>query len=99
MLSHYIVFQQFDCDYTTMDKPFPGMPGSAVGPVPVVRMYGVTDNGHSVHCLVHGFAPYFYALAPPNFQPHECAAFMKALDVRFMRICSRKSTHSVYRTN
>jgi DNA polymerase delta subunit 1 len=38
------VFQQLDCDYTTGDA-LPGMPGSAVGPVPIIRLWGVTEKG------------------------------------------------------
>lgn len=40
------------------------MPGQSQGKVPIVRMFGVTDNGNSVCCHIHGFAPYFYVPAP-----------------------------------
>ncbi|KAI9308732.1 DNA polymerase family B-domain-containing protein [Cunninghamella echinulata] len=33
---------------------------------PVVRFYGITDNGNSVVCYVKGFLPYFYFQAPPG---------------------------------
>lgn len=36
--------------------------------VPVIRMYGVTEEGHSVFTHVHGFVPYFYIPCPPNFE-------------------------------
>ena len=29
---------------------------------------------------VHGFAPYFYVLAPPAMQAHECAMVLKHLE-------------------
>jgi DNA polymerase delta subunit 1 len=35
--------------------------GSKEGPVPVIRMYGVTPDGNSVMTCVHGFTPYLYA--------------------------------------
>ena len=38
--------------------------GSLEGPVPVVRLYGVTKNGKSVMATVHGFTPYLYVSAP-----------------------------------
>ncbi len=37
------------------------MIGSLEGPVPVVRLYGVTQDGYSVMACIHGFTPYFYA--------------------------------------
>lgn len=36
--------------------------------VPVIRLYGVTEEGHSVFTHVHGFVPYFYIPCPPNFE-------------------------------
>lgn len=36
--------------------------------VPVIRLYGVTLEGHSVFTHVHGFVPYFYIHCPRNFQ-------------------------------
>lgn len=36
--------------------------------VPVIRLYGVTEEGHSVFTYVHGFVPYFYIPCPPNFE-------------------------------
>ena len=27
---------------------------------PILRMYGVTENGHSVMVHIHNFLPYFY---------------------------------------
>eukprot|EP01116_Phalansterium_solitarium_P016227 TRINITY_DN3727_c0_g1_i5.p1 TRINITY_DN3727_c0_g1~~TRINITY_DN3727_c0_g1_i5.p1 ORF type:complete len:1091 (+),score=398.67 TRINITY_DN3727_c0_g1_i5:80-3274(+) len=61
-----IVFQQFEIDYTLGD-PMAGMPGPASGTVPILRMYGVTEQQHSVQCNVHGFSPYFYIQALPPY--------------------------------
>ena len=57
-----------------------GMPGSRVGPVPIVRMYGVTMDGNSVLCHIHGFVPYFYVPAPPGFESSKCSIFQDALN-------------------
>ena len=52
-----------------------GMSGSQVGPVPIIRMYGVTNDGNSVLAYIHGYAPYFYVPAPPDFKPQDCGTF------------------------
>ena len=36
-------FQQIDIDHY-IGKPIPGMPGAKSGPVPIMRMFGVTDK-------------------------------------------------------
>ena len=51
------------------------MPGSQVGPVPIICMYGVTMDGNSVAAYVHGFSPYFYIPAGHGFKSEDCAAF------------------------
>ena len=33
--------------------------GGSHGPQPIVRMYGVTEEGNSVMAHIHGFSPYF----------------------------------------
>lgn len=49
------------------------VPGSSQGPVPIVRLYGVTGLGNSVCLHVHGFTPYFYALMPKSYTPGPAA--------------------------
>ena len=61
-----LIFQQIDIDHY-IGKPFPNMKGARSGPVPIVRMFGVTKLGNSVCCHVHGFHPYFYVPAPEKF--------------------------------
>lgn len=56
------------------------MPGSKVGPVPIVQMYGVTMEGNSVLCHIHGFVPYFYVTAPNGFEAGQCGAFQDGLN-------------------
>ena len=62
----YIVF---------VGEPMAGMPGAQVGSVPVIRMYGVTQDGNSVMCHVHGFASYLFTPAPEGFQDENCHKF------------------------
>ncbi|OWR45213.1 DNA polymerase delta catalytic subunit [Danaus plexippus plexippus] len=66
-----LVFQQLDIDHYN-GQPLKDMPGSQIGPVPIMRMYGVTMEGNSVCCHVHGFTPYFYVTVPLNFKESNC---------------------------
>ncbi|TRY69344.1 hypothetical protein TCAL_17384 [Tigriopus californicus] len=58
----------------------PGMPGAQSGQVPIMRMYGVTQEGHSVCAHVHGFHPYFFVLAPPGFTKNNLGDFRLSLN-------------------
>ena len=40
--------------------------GSLEGPVPIIRLYGVTRDGRSILAAVHGFTPYFFVSPPPG---------------------------------
>ncbi len=53
--------------------------GSVEGPVPVIRLYGVTALGSSVLMHVHGFTPYLYVSLPPSCELSE--NFLMALRV------------------
>lgn len=74
-----IVFQQIDVE-NYIGKPLAGMPGAQKGSVQVIRMFGVTMDGNSVCCHVHGFTPYFYIGAPNGFDHTHCQPFKDALD-------------------
>lgn len=56
-------------------KHMPKMPGASSGPVPIVRMFGVTEDGNSVLAHIHGFAPYFFVPAQTGFKAESCNAF------------------------
>ena len=61
-----LAFQWCDIDVIS-GSPLPSNPdgtkviGSTQGPVPIIRLYGVTAKGSSVLAFVHGFVPYMYA--------------------------------------
>ncbi|XP_031548890.1 DNA polymerase delta catalytic subunit-like [Actinia tenebrosa] len=74
-----IVFQQLDVE-NYVGSPMAGMPGSKVGPVPIIRMFGVTMEGNSVLCHIHGFVPYLFVPAPPGFTEDQCDMFRDALN-------------------
>lgn len=63
--------------------------GSSEGPVPVVRLYGVTTSGASIMLSVHGFTPYLYVALPQsaNLTPSYLGAIRNTLD---HRVCSLK---------
>nr|CAD7425003.1 unnamed protein product [Timema monikensis] len=74
-----ITFQQIDMDHYT-GRARQGMPGAQIGPVPVIRMYGVTMEGNSVCCHIHGFSPYFFVIAPDVFTDQHCKPFKDSLN-------------------
>lgn len=44
------------------------VPGAAVGTVPIIRLYGVTDTGNSVTAFIHGYTPYGYFALPEGYE-------------------------------
>ena len=69
-----LAFHWLDID-TTSGMPLESNPdgsdsiiGSTEGPVPIIRMYGVTAHGQSVMANVHGFTPYFYVSFPGSIE-------------------------------
>ncbi|KAF5300035.1 hypothetical protein FQR65_LT09292 [Abscondita terminalis] len=74
-----LTFQQLELDHY-VGAPYPNMPGAPSGPVPVMRMFGVTEGGNSVCCHIHGFSPYFYVLLPTTFKETDCHSFRKTLN-------------------
>ncbi|XP_068192872.1 DNA polymerase delta catalytic subunit [Antennarius striatus] len=77
--SDNLVFQQIELDYY-LGAVVAGMPGQSRGKVPIIRMFGVTDNGNSVCCHIHGFAPYFYVPAPKGFTSAYLGEFQRELN-------------------
>ncbi|KAG5179249.1 hypothetical protein JKP88DRAFT_270411 [Tribonema minus] len=51
---------------------------------PIIRMYGVTEAGHSVFAHVRGFTPYLYAPAPPGFEQRHATGLMEGLNAAIM---------------
>lgn len=74
-----LCFQQVELDYY-VGTHVSGMPGATQGPVPIVRMFGITAEGNSVCCHVHGFAPYFYVPAQTGFKEEHLSDFKKELN-------------------
>jgi DNA polymerase delta subunit 1 len=64
-----LVFQQIEAEEGVLN-----------GGRPTVKLFGVTENGHSVLLHVTGFMHYFYVAAPVGFQPHDCDAYKNYLE-------------------
>lgn len=70
-----IHFQWLDIDMTHELSPLRENPnpsrkqvvGAQIGPVPVIRIYGVTEDGHSITSFFHGYTPYGYFALPEGY--------------------------------
>ena len=74
-----IHFQWLDIDMTNHSKPLTQNPnnekkkkevvvvGAQKGIVPVIRVYGVTDEGYSIVTFLHGYTPYGYFALPEGY--------------------------------
>jgi DNA polymerase delta subunit 1 len=43
----------------------------------MIRIFGVTENGHSVASTISGFNPFFYVKVPTSWSRTKCAEFVK----------------------
>ncbi|CAL9046643.1 unnamed protein product [Musa banksii] len=84
-----IVFQQLEIDYVIGESHKELLPNSS-GPAAILRIFGVTREGHSVCCHVHGFEPYFYISCPVGMGPDDISRFHQTLEGR-MRESNRNS--------
>lgn len=74
-----IIFQQMDIDhYESLKKD--GFMGPEASMVPITRMFGVTRDGNSILCHVHGFHPYFYVYVAKKPDLTKLDAFREMLD-------------------
>ncbi|XP_074567466.1 DNA polymerase delta catalytic subunit [Curcuma longa] len=87
--SENIVFQQLEIDYV-IGESHKELLLSSSGPSAILRIFGVTREGHSVCCHVHGFEPYFYIKCPMGMGPDDISRFHQTLEGR-MRESNRSS--------
>ncbi|KAH0505460.1 DNA polymerase delta catalytic subunit [Microtus ochrogaster] len=81
-----LIFQQLEIDhYVGSAVPLPGGPPKSHNYVPILRAFGVTDEGFSVCCHIHGFAPYFYTPAPPGFGAEHLSDLQRELNTAISR--------------
>uniref|UniRef100_A0A2N9HA95 DNA polymerase n=1 Tax=Fagus sylvatica TaxID=28930 RepID=A0A2N9HA95_FAGSY len=79
--SRNILFQQLEIDYVIGESHKELLPKSS-GSAAIIRIFGVTREGHSVCCHVHGFEPYFYINCPPGMGPDDIVRFHQILEAR-----------------
>mmetsp|Transcript_600 Transcript_600/g.1850 ORF Transcript_600/g.1850 Transcript_600/m.1850 type:complete len:1054 (-) Transcript_600:39-3200(-) len=75
-------FMQVDIDYYT-ESPDPRFAAPSCKPdtkVPVLRMYGVTEQGNSVMAHIHGFEPYFWVQCPSEDLAKKPEVFKQSLE-------------------
>ena len=89
-----LAFQQMDADYTVGEQK-PGYPGPPSGNVPIVRLYGVSEEGYSVTCHVRGYVPYFYIDQPDKFNPDQAQNFAKFLNNVLVERAEKKKGRAV----
>ncbi|CAK7354806.1 unnamed protein product [Dovyalis caffra] len=87
--SQSIIFQQLEIDYIIGESHKELSPDRS-GPAAILRIFGVTREGHSVCCFVHGFEPYFYISCPPGMGPDDISHFHQILERR-MREANRNN--------
>lgn len=78
-LKDSVCFHQIELDHY-VGTPVPGMLGATQGPVPIIRVFGITADGNSVFCHIHGFAPYFYVPCQTGFKQEHLSDFKKELN-------------------
>ncbi|KAI1174018.1 DNA polymerase delta catalytic subunit [Nemania sp. FL0916] len=66
-----LIFQQIEAEE-----------GFLSGARPTVKLFGVTENGHSVMLHVTDFKHYLYVAAPVSFTPKDCEPFKAYLDTQ-----------------
>ena len=63
------------------------------GQVPMLRLYGVTEQGHSCLVHVHGYEPYFFVKAPEGMTEDKCQGMAEALNKQMaLKVDSSKKT-------
>jgi DNA polymerase delta subunit 1 len=77
--SQSLIFQQLEVDYNVA-QPNTAFYPTDLKEVPIIRMFGVTEQGCSVCTFVHGFEPYFYVEGPTSFSPDDCEPLVEELN-------------------
>ncbi|CAG9858096.1 unnamed protein product [Phyllotreta striolata] len=88
-LEDNLIFQELELEHY-IGQVYPGMPGPQKGLVPIVRLFGITKEGNSVCCHIHGFSPYFYINLPKPLSNTEITTFRSKLNEALLADSSTK---------
>lgn len=82
-----VLFQQIEADFTLHERlsGFQCFEDKEA----VVRLFGVTREGSTVACYVHGFLQYFYVKCPAYFDNNTIAAFKLTLEAKIKKANSK----------
>ncbi|KAJ1507480.1 DNA polymerase delta catalytic subunit [Coelomomyces lativittatus] len=85
-----LIFQQIEAEEHTELRPTSALsvsyPTSLNSQnVPTLLFYGITKEGHSVTCHVHGFFPYFYVPAPEGLAESHLPMVLQRLNNSMMQ--------------
>ncbi|SSD60792.1 probable DNA polymerase delta catalytic subunit [Saccharomycodes ludwigii] len=90
--------ENYDISFQQLDAEQANLPGqNDDGTSYVVRLFGVTDSGHSILCNVTGFKHYLYVPAPINFSESDIPSFVEYLQKTFDREGGVHSIEFVYK--
>lgn len=78
-LTKDVTFQMLDCTQTK-GSPYPGVSSVLHQELPIIRLYGVTQEGHTVLVHCYNFEPYLWIEAPRNWLPIHCQTLMKEIN-------------------
>ena len=86
-----IVFQSLDCTQTK-GTPSPALSKLQYEEVPVVRLYGVTNEGHSVLAHCYNFEPYLWVEAPAGWSPFHAESLRDVLNQMLAQSTKKDNT-------
>jgi DNA polymerase delta subunit 1 len=98
--THSITFQQMDVKYYIENRSPIFSPMYSEPQVPVIKMYGCSQEGYSVTLSIYNFVPYIYVQAPMHTMKmglsHEtlCTNFRAALDDRLQTKIRGKNAYN-----
>lgn len=78
-LEHDLAFQMLDCTQTK-GSSYPGVSSVLHDEVPIIRLYGITKEGHTVLVHSYNFEPYLWIEAPRNWIPMHSHTLLKEMN-------------------
>lgn len=84
-----LYFQCLEYDYYTAPAHQPLLGENfIVGNVPIIRIFGVTEDQNSVQCNIHGKLPYLKVRAPKGFAGDNIPDLVRSLETAIQKTCN-----------